>query len=195
MLAQLDEGGRGAGLRRARPLDVDVDDLVDVRGPVAEHDDPVAEEDRLLDGVGDQHGRAPVLLAGLVQQLLHELARLGVERGERLVEQHHVGVGGVGAGERDPLAHAAGERLGQRLLEAAQPHQVDVARHDLGDLGLRPLVGAEREPEGDVLLDGEPREDRVLLEDHAPSRVGPRDPLAVDLDQSRVGRRGSRPPG
>ena len=37
--AQLDERGRGAGVRRTRPLDVDVDDLVDVGRPVAEYDD------------------------------------------------------------------------------------------------------------------------------------------------------------
>ena len=47
-----------------------------------------------------------------VQQLgLHGLARLRVERAERLVHQQHLGIDGERAGDADALLHAAGKLM------------------------------------------------------------------------------------
>ena len=81
----------------------------------AEDDDPVAEHQRLVDVVGDEHDRAAGRLPGLHEQALHRGAGLGVERAERLVHADHAGLAGQGAGQLHALAHAAGELAGQPL--------------------------------------------------------------------------------
>ena len=53
------------------------------------------------------------------------LAHAGVERAERLVEQEHVRLDRERAGERHPLALAAGELRGIALGEAAQLHELE----------------------------------------------------------------------
>ena len=59
--------------------------------------------------------------ADLVPQLR---ADLGVERGQRLVQQQHLGLDGQGPGQRDPLLLPAGDlvRVAVRLL--GQPDQL-----------------------------------------------------------------------
>ena len=80
----------------------------------------VADEDRLLDVVGDeQHGLA-LALPDAEQQFLHQRAGLVVERAERLVEQQDLGIVGERARDRGALLHAAGELLGKVIVEAAQ---------------------------------------------------------------------------
>ena len=105
--------------------ELDVVDGADPRRPVAEHDHPVGERDRLLDVVGDQQDRA-VLAAhqpGRVA-LDHELG-LEVERRERLVEQQHLRVVDQGARQRHALAHAARQRGGIVGREAVQAQLVE----------------------------------------------------------------------
>ena len=59
------------------------------------------------------------------QLLLHQLARLRVERGERLVHQQDFRVHHQRAGEIDALLHAAGELVGIVVLEALEPDHGD----------------------------------------------------------------------
>ena len=53
------------------------------------------------------------------------LADLGVERAERLVEQQHLRVDGERAGQRHPLALAAGELRRVAVLEAVEPDDLE----------------------------------------------------------------------
>ena len=82
-------------------------DLLDAA--LVEHRDAVGDGVRLLLVVGDvDRGDAELAL----QQLelgAHLDAQLGVEVGQRLVEQQHLGLDHDGAGERDALLLAAGE--------------------------------------------------------------------------------------
>ena len=72
---------------RSRTRQVDVDGGDDPSRPGAEHDDPVGQEDRLVDTVRDEHHRLAVDLEKLEQLDLHQLADLRVERAERLVHE------------------------------------------------------------------------------------------------------------
>src|SRR6476646_10460388 len=78
---------------------------------------------------------------------------MGVERGERLVEQQDLGVAREGAGERDALALAARETAGTSVLEVTDPEAVEV------------LVGLVAARVLDVRAHVEVREQCVVLED------------------------------
>ena len=71
-----------------------------------------------------------------MQQLgLHELARLRIERGERLVHQQDLGIGGERAREVDALLHAA-RQLGRiPPLEALEPDELEEVLRAVGHLG------------------------------------------------------------
>ena len=81
----------------------------DAAGPGRHHHDAAGHVDRLLDVVGDEDDRRP-LLGPERQHVVGELAAGDlVERRERLVEQQHLGLGDQRAGQRDAHGHAAGE--------------------------------------------------------------------------------------
>ena len=95
---------------------------------------------------------------------LHDVAGLRVERGERLVHQQHVRIGGERPCQADTLLHAAGEFVRVVAFEAGEPDHVDQAAADLAA-----LVGGhalELEAELDVVLHGAPRQQPELLEHH-----------------------------
>lgn len=69
--AQLGELGREAVFLGARVGQRDGDDRVDAARTGGHHDDPVGEEDRLVDVVGDEHDGAPVAAPGVEQGFLH----------------------------------------------------------------------------------------------------------------------------
>ena len=102
--------------------------------PVAHDRDAVAEAQRLGQVVGDEDHR----LAGLVLQphhlVLHVAADQRVERAERLVVEHHRRVGGERARDADALLHAAGELVGERVLDVLEP---DESEHLAGALASR----------------------------------------------------------
>jgi hypothetical protein len=94
----------------------------------------------------------------------HLDAELGVEVGERLVEEEDLGVADDGAAHGDALALAARERAGVAVEIGLQAQDVGGAGHALGDLGLghaRHLEG-EAHVRGDRLVGIE----RVVLEHH-----------------------------
>src|SRR5262249_43562750 len=139
------EGLAGAGARKA-----DVDHLLH-RGRLAvQDDDPVAHQHRLLDRVGDEDHRCRPALPDAQQLELQDLARLRVDRRERLVHQQYLRLDRERARQPGALLHAAGELIGVGLVEALQPDEFDVVRHLLADLLLR----GSRHPQavGDVLV-------------------------------------------
>ena len=83
-------------------------------------------------------------------------AQSGVERVEGLVEQHEVGIGSEGAGERHPLLLAAGELVRRAGLETRQADEVEHRAHPRGPPGT-----GEAEP--DVVRHRQMREQRPLL--------------------------------
>ena len=110
-------------------------------------------------------------------------AQLGVQVRERLVHEEGLRVAHDRAAHGDALALAAGEvaRLAvEQLLEVEDARGVLDA---LVDLVLRHLLDAQAE--GDVLVDGEVRVERVALEDHgdvAVARGHVVDDALADLD-------------
>ena len=131
-----DEGGDEARLRRH----------IDLLGPALLHHhalvhdgDAVGEAERLALVVGHEHERAADLLVDAAQLLLHGLAQLEVEGGERLVEQQHARAHDERARQRHALLLAAGELIDRAGDEFLQPHQRDCLVDAAVDLVLRPL--------------------------------------------------------
>src|SRR6266511_1072209 len=68
-----------------RPRDGDRVAGLDPPGPRGEHDHLVGKRDGFLEVVGDEEHRIPRLGPQVEQLVLHQVARLDVERAERLV--------------------------------------------------------------------------------------------------------------
>ena len=113
-----------------------------------------------------------------------DCAEAGVERGERLVEQHDLRLRRERPGQRDALALAARQlvRVGRRPV--GQADQLQALLDPAGAASPKPTLRA----------DGEVREQRAVLEDHAdapalglyPDAVA-RDGAAADGDRAGVG--------
>ena len=190
LLAHLDEVGGRLDLSRVARFEelvaeVELVLVGDSTRPRRHHDEPGGHEQRFLHAVGDEEHDLSGLLPHVEDQLLHGLAREGVERAERLVHEQHVGVAGQRAGEADALLHAAGELVDGVVLEVRQPDQGQVVPRPGPALGPRhPL---ELEPELGVLDHVEPREQGVLLEDDAPVPARTGDRRAPVQNRSRGG--------
>ncbi len=115
----------------------------------------------------DEEVRQPELLLELREEVDDLRLDRDVERGDRLVEHHHLGVQRERAGDADPLSLAAGElvREAVRVLraEADRPQQALDAQPTL--LAAVEAVDAERL--GDDLAHRHPRVERRVgvLED------------------------------
>ena len=151
-----------------------------------EHEDAVAHQHRLLDVVRHHQDRLDrhAAFAPEVDQVgAQRLGGQHVERRERLVHQQHVGMHDQRAGEADALAHAAGQLLGIGGFEAVEADQVDrlqaracalVARHAL-----------RLQAELDVVVHGQPGEQREALEHHRDALGRAVDRLAAIADLAR----------
>ena len=122
---------------------------VEVRGEASgtacQQHDAVAEARRLTHVVRDEHDGEPCLAPHVLELVVQQVARDGVERAERLVHEEDIRVLREGAGERDPLAHAAGELVGPLLREAAEVHEVEqLERPRAGEPNDRRHGGAAR---------------------------------------------------
>ena len=110
------------GCRASAAAGRDRDDRGDAARSRGHDDDPVGEEDRLGDAVGDDHDRRRRPLPQLQQLEIEPLAGQRVEGAERLVEEQHLRLEREGPGDRRALAHPAGElaRSGARRLARAR---------------------------------------------------------------------------
>ncbi len=137
-------------------------DLLDLA--VAQHHDAVAHRHGLHLVVRDVDHRGPEAGVELGDLRAHLHAELGVEVGERLVEEEHGRLAHDGAADGHALALPAGELLRLAVQHRLQPEDGGGLAHAPVDLGLRVL--AHLEPEGEVLVDRHVRVERVALEHH-----------------------------
>src|SRR5439155_16665322 len=186
VLAQLGEPRRGQRLAVARARQIHVDDLPYPARPPLQHDDPVAHQHRLLDGVGHEYYRGGPQRPQPASLELQDYAGLRVEGTERLVHQQHVRIQRQRAREPAPLLHAARELVRERILESVQTDQVDEMGNALAD--LCPRRARELQAVGHVPVDGLPGEQPEALEDHRHLGERTRHRLTVDADLAFAGR-------
>src|SRR3984957_7720107 len=129
---------------------------------LAHDDEAVGHGQRLLLVMGDHHGRQFQLALQLADFHPHVLTQLGVEIGQGLIEQQHIGPEHQRAGQRHALLLAAGQLARQPVAELLEPHQAQDFRDLRRHLRLRHL--AHFEAEGDVLGHRHVRKQRVALE-------------------------------
>ena len=108
----------------------------------------------------------PVSLPDPPHLVLHDAPVLGVEGAERLVHEQDVGLDGERARDGGPLAHAAADPARVVVLEAGEPGQ---PRYRAAAVAAAPRRRGRQgsEHEGDVLAQGHPGQEPVLLEDDA----------------------------
>ena len=165
VIALFGEQRRGADELRiaARTRDRDLDDLGELtRG--RHHEDAVRQQHGLVEVMGDEHDRLLHLLVQADQLGLQALARMGVERAERLVHEQQVGIDRERAGQPDALAHAAGELVGPARLGARKADQLEIAPRD--PLALRRAHALGLEPELDIGERAAPGQELGVLEHH-----------------------------
>ena len=110
------------------------------------------------------------LALDLLELDLHLLAQAPVERAQRLVEQQHLGLGDRARGPA-PRA-AAGRRTAARGLRPPSPDSRTSASISATRLAISSRGdAADVEAEGDILGDGQMREQRIGLEHHADARA------------------------
>lgn len=156
--------------------------------PAVQDGDPVGHRQRLHLVVGDEHGGDAEGQLEPADLLAQVRPHLGVQRGERLVEQEHARAQCQGAGERDALLLAAGHLVRVAVAVVGEPHQVQEFGGPLAALGRADLAHAQAE--GDVVARAQVREEAVRLEDHPGVAAVGRDPgdvLSVDQDFAGVG--------
>jgi len=151
------------------------------------HRDAVGDGERLLLIVRYVERRDAELFLQLADLAAHLDAELGVEIGERLVEQQHLGLDDEAAGDRDALELAARELMRPALLVALEMDEGESARHPLADLGGR--HASRLQAVGDVAGDGVVGENRVVLEHHAgvaPVRRQPVDARRTEMNAAGI---------
>ncbi|MNQ87889.1 hypothetical protein D3C85_1031300 [compost metagenome] len=152
--------------------------------PLVEDHYPVPQRHRLHLIVGHiDHGGAQLLVQA--RQLgTHLSAQGGIQVGERLVEQEHIGFAHYGASDGDPLALAPGE-LGRFAIQ--QMSQLQRLRHPvhLGrDLGLLRVV--EQQGEAHVLGHRQVGIERIGLEYHGDPPLGGIDLIGPQLTDVEI---------
>jgi hypothetical protein len=150
---------------------------------VAHHDDLVGHRHRLDLVVSHVHRRRLEALVQLLQLGAHRHPQLGVEVGERLVEEEDLRVAHDAAPHRDALPLAAGKLARIAVEQVGEPEDRGGLRHARVDLGARAL--GEQHAEGHVVAHLHVRVERVVLEDHGDVALLRRHvvhDLAADLD-------------
>ena len=183
LLAQLAEARGG---RRSRARQVDRELRLDPSRPVGHHDDAVAEQERLVDRVRDQQHGLAVRLPERDELLLQQRARLGVQRGQRLVHQQHA------QGRRRTRGPATGAGACRRRARADRPPRSAPAPRPASAAPPRRARtrahAAHPQPERGVVEHGRPGNSPCSWKTNAISAAGAdRDRAA--LSASRVRRR------
>ncbi len=194
-VVRADELGHEGGLR----FQIDVGlcaDLFDAAR--VHHDDAVGDGEGFGLIVRDVDRRLVGLALEVEDRILERVAQVAVERGERFVEEQDARVGGQDARQGHALLLAPGELRRQTLAVAAQlderQHLVNPLLNDIL------LLAFHRQPEGEVVGDGEMWKQRRRLKDEADvarvrREIG--DVLIVEIDSpgARLDQPGEHPQG
>ena len=132
-------------------------------GPVAEHDDAVGEEQRLLDVMRHQQRGKALALPERDELGLHGDARQRIELAERLVEDQDFGIVHQRARQRDALRHAARKLMRIGVAECRQADEIE-RRIDALPLALQDALRLQ--PERDIVPDRSPWKQRRVLKHH-----------------------------
>src|SRR5215210_3124222 len=163
------------------------DDLLHLRRRVRQDDDAVREVDRLVDVVGHEQDRDPVLLAHAQDEVLEVPARLRVHGRERLVHEQDRRLVGERARDRHALLHPAGELPRVAVEDAREADGGDGLLDEPVPLLPRELLVPQRQQH--VVPHGRPRHQRaaVLLEHERHLLRRPRHavPAQQDLAEAR----------
>ena len=157
--------------------------------PAREHHDAIRHVHGLVNVVRHVDDGLARALPDRQQLLLHQLARLRIERGKRLVHQEHGRLDGQCAGDADPLPHPTRQLVRVLRLEAGEPGHVQLVSR--ATRALRRGDAHLLEPELHVGLHRAPRKQRELLEDHGGGGAARRQ-LAVEPDRALARRQQSR---
>ena len=152
---------------------------------VLHHRDAVTHRHRLDLVVGDVDGRRTEALLELRDLGAHLHPQLGVEVGERLVEEEHRRLADDRPTDRDPLPLAAGELARLALEQVGDVEDLRRLGDEPFDLGGRRLADAQAEV--DVLAHRHVGVERVVLEHHRDVAVLRRqvvDDPAADRDRA-----------
>ena len=122
--------------------------------------------------MGDEEGGERQAALQGAQLDAQPVAQLGVEIGERLVQQQHLRFGHQRAGQRHALLLPAGELARIAPGEALELHQREGVSHLA--LNLLPIEATHDQPEGHIAGHRHMREQGIALEDHrrAPAMGG-----------------------
>ena len=113
--------------------------------------------------MGDVDERDAELLLQALEEELHLLAQLQVERAEGLVEEQHLRPVHERAGERDALALAARKLARPAVADSRQAHRL---QHVVDSRSaLRAVDALHAQAVGDVVGHAHVRKERVVLED------------------------------
>ena len=130
--------------------------------------------------MSDEDDGASSFSPDALQFVVQQIARLSIEGGERLVHQQYVGFSRQRASQCDALTHATGKLVRAAVLELRKMNESQVVANFLLRSAL--LESFHLHAELDVLANGQPRKQSVLLEYQ--DAIGPRpvDSLVVDQD-------------
>ena len=148
--------------------------------------------------MGDDDGGDAQFLLDALDLHLHLNAQLGVQVGQRLVQQQDMGPGHQSACQSHPLLLTAGKLSGVALVQPGQLHQGQDLRHPLRDFRLFQLL--QLQTEGHVLKHGHMGEQGIVLEENADVPLVGRDfrhvlPVHQDAALRRLGKAGDHPQG
>src|SRR6266446_5506366 len=152
--------------------------------PLGKHRDAVGDGAGEGQVVGDDDLRGAASAADTGDQLPDLLGEDRIQIRRRLVIEDQLGIDGEGAGDGDPLAHAAGELARKLGFRSGELDLLEDAPGDRGDLG-RALVTPFTKAEAHVLGDRERGEQRRTLEHHGDAEgllLGRHRPVAGELD-------------
>src|SRR5437763_5414314 len=102
------------------PFQLHWDDLIDSAGAWSHDDDAIAHVNRFIDIMSNKQSRAPPRRPKTQHFILHAHAGKSVERAERFVEEKNFGMIDQGAGEGDPLGHAARKMMRESIRKCFQ---------------------------------------------------------------------------
>ena len=112
---------------------------------VLDHHDAVGDQHGLVEIVGDEQDGLLGARVDVEQLGLHGLARLRVERAERLVHQQHLGVDRERARDADALLHAAGELVRAAVERVLEADEIEIAARGVAQLAAAHALHFEAE--------------------------------------------------